>query len=172
MAEEEIEEKEEETEKSKKFPLKLIIIAVVVILFCAGGSIIGFVMMKKGAADNPEKSRTAPKSRENQIESRPVFGRIFPMEVFVVNLAAPDENRYLKTKMEFELSKESSDEELNARLPQLRDIILLHLSSKSLEDIQGTTGKIALRNELIMRLNQSLKNSRIRNLYFTEFVVQ
>ncbi len=62
--------------------------------------------------------------------------------------------------------------ELTARLPQLRDLVLLHLSSKSLEEIQGTTGKIALRNELIMRINQALKKTKVRNLYFTEFVVQ
>jgi flagellar FliL protein len=41
-----------------------------------------------------------------------------------------------------------------------------------LADIQGMDGKIALRNELIRRINQILTNEKIRNLYFTEFVVR
>ena len=57
-------------------------------------------------------------------------------------------------------------------MPQLRDGILLLLSSKSMEEIQGIEGKIALRSELVMRVNQILKQGKVRNLYFTEFVIQ
>jgi flagellar FliL protein len=51
-------------------------------------------------------------------------------------------------------------------------MILLLLSSKTLEQIQDIDGKIALRNELVSRINQALQQGRIKNLYFTEFVIQ
>ena len=51
-------------------------------------------------------------------------------------------------------------------------MILLLLSSKSLDEIQTVEGKIALRQELIQRINQILTTGKIRNLYFTEFVIQ
>jgi flagellar FliL protein len=61
---------------------------------------------------------------------------------------------------------------LKLRQPQLRDVVLLLLSSKTLEEIQGTEGKIILRRELVLRINQVLQKGKIRNLYFTEFVIQ
>ena len=62
--------------------------------------------------------------------------------------------------------------ELAQRNPQLRDAILLILTSKSFEDIFRPEGKLRLKNELISRINQSLPDAGIRSLYFTEFVVQ
>ena len=80
--------------------------------------------------------------------------------------------RYLKTKIDIEYTRAELAEELKQRLPQLRDVILLLLSNKSLDEIQGVEGKIALRRELILRINQVLQGGKIRNLYFTQFVIQ
>lgn len=102
----------------------------------------------------------------------PAFGEIFTLDSFVVNLNDPGGKRYLKIKIELEFFQTGFQEELMLRLPQIRDAILLILSSKSFEDIQGIDGKIALRNELIVRINKLLKSQKIKNLYFTEFVVQ
>jgi len=90
----------------------------------------------------------------------------------VVNLNDPGGKRYLKTDIELEYTSEEVGVELQRRLPQLRDLILLQLSSKGLDDIQSVDGKIALRRELIQRINQTLTSGKVRNLYFTEFVIQ
>ncbi len=177
MADEEVEEKketeeegEEKTKKKGKIPVKLIAI-VLIALICIGGGVFGWIMLTKGSDSDSPKGKTS--SEENKkAEKEEAFGKIFSFETFIVNLNDPGGNRYLKTKIELELAPTNVETELTARLPQLRDLVLLHLSSKSLEEIQGTTGKIALRNELIMRINQALKTTKVRNLYFTEFVVQ
>lgn len=100
------------------------------------------------------------------------FGQIFDLETFVVNLGDQGGKRYLKTKIALEFSEEAVGKEMTTRLPQLRDMILLLLSSKTLDQIQDIDGKIALRNELVSRINQTLQQGRIQNLYFTEFVIQ
>jgi len=40
------------------------------------------------------------------------------------------------------------------------------------EDISSLEGKIALRDEIIAKLNSFLKSGTITNLYYTEFVIQ
>lgn len=157
-------EANEKAEK-KKSPLMLIIILVVVALLLAGGGVVGWVML------GGEKS-TEPSEIQTKTELEAALGLIFDLETFVVNLNDPGGKRYLKTKIDLEYTAPLLAEELKQRLPQLRDVILLLLSNKSLNDIQGVEGKIALRSELILRINQVLKTGKIRNLYFTQFVIQ
>jgi flagellar FliL protein len=94
------------------------------------------------------------------------------MKTYIVNLIDPRGKRYLKTKIELELNNETLKEEIDKRLPQLRDSVLTTLSSKSYEDISTLEGKYQLRAEIVALLNQYLKSGQITNLYFTEFIVQ
>jgi flagellar FliL protein len=96
----------------------------------------------------------------------------------IVNLADHGGKRYLRVTMEMELKVEEGvdpfdlKEEIDNRLPQLRDTILMILPSKQYADISSTAGKIALRDEIIAKLNSYLKKGQIATIYFTEFVVQ
>ncbi len=105
-------------------------------------------------------------------EAQNDYGGYFPLNLFLVNLADAGGKKYLKTKIALELSGEMALEEIIRRKVMIRDVILMHLSSKTFEDINTVDGKIELRNELVMRLNQSLHGAAIRKIYFTEFVIQ
>ena len=108
----------------------------------------------------------------NPVAAEPEVGQTFDLDPFVVNLNEPGGKRYLKAKMGLEFIKEDVRLEMTARLPQLRDIILLYLCSKTLEEVQSVDGKIELKNALITRVNQVLKTGKVRNIYFTQFVIQ
>jgi len=141
-------------------------IMAIIVLSIIGGGALGFLTF-----------RNIPTLGEKASGQKAAFkiqdiGQIFSMESFVVNLSDPGGKRYLKTKIDLEYSDESLRKELKARMPQIRDSIILILSSKLLEDVQGIDGKIAVRNELIIKINQLLYKEKIRNLYFTEFVIQ
>lgn len=168
MAEEK--EKEEEPKVEKKgSALKFIIIGVAVLVLAGGG----FVAWQLFFAEKPEDASTEAISSEDSIAKlEDAMSETFAMKTFVVNLNDPGGKRYLKTNIELEYITEEMGEEMEHRLPQLRDLILLLLSSKSLDDVQTVDGKIALRRELIQRINQVLTTGKIRNLYFTEFVIQ
>lgn len=97
------------------------------------------------------------------------------IDPFVVNLADPGSRRYLRMNLSIALKKPAEDEPLlQARMPQLRDAVLLLLSSKTAAQLQGPEGKTALRQELIEQVNQVLtkKKKVVKNLYFTEFLIQ
>jgi flagellar FliL protein len=102
----------------------------------------------------------------------PNYSTTFPLDRFIVNLSDPKAKRYLKAKIALEITKEVYKTELTARLPQLRDTILLHLSSKNMNDIGTVKGKTRLRRELVAKINRVLKTGKIRNIYFTQFVIQ
>jgi flagellar FliL protein len=163
---EENEETEEEAEE-KGSSLKLVIIIVLVLVLAAGG-FLAWMFLSSGddSIDSLEMGGGEP------VQVEDAATQTYALETFVVNLNDPGGKRYLKTNIELEYSAEGVGEELVRRLPQLRDMILLQLSSKALDDIQSVDGKIALRRELIQRINQTLTSGKIRNLYFTEFVIQ
>ena len=54
----------------------------------------------------------------------------------------------------------------------MRDAVIVMLTSLSFEEVMTPEGKIRIRDELLIRFNQILKPDRIKNIYFTEFLVQ
>ena len=161
-------EVEEEEQPAGKFPLKWIIIGVVVLVL-AGGGYVGWTMLNPQSGQTGADGGQAPDTEAvKEIE----VGAMFDMDPFVVNLNEAGGKRYLKSKIEIEFVGEDVRKELTNRLPQLRDVILLHLSSKTLDEIRSVDGKIELKNALIKRINQVMKQGKVRNLYFTQFVIQ
>jgi flagellar protein FliL len=171
MGKEEEEKKEDEVKppegKGKSSKMKMIIIVLIAVVALGGG---GFYAWKSGFlfGSKEKKNAHAATPALPKIEVGPSRS----MDTFIVNLADPGGKRYLKVKMDLELSDEKLMIELDKRMPQLRDAILTTLSSKAFEDISGQDGKIQLRAEMMAMLNQYLKSGKVKNIYFTEFVVQ
>ncbi len=153
----------------KGSPMKLIILLLLVLVIGGGG----FFAWKSGTIDKllgkSEKDVAAAKEEKPE---KPDIGPIFSLETFIVNLNEPMGKRYLKAKIELEMENEEMRAELEKRLPQMRDAILTLLSSKSYKDISDLSGKYQLRAEIMGMLNRYLTNGKIKNVYFTEFIVQ
>ena len=99
-------------------------------------------------------------------------GPLFSLETFIVNLADQERSRYLRVTMDLELAKSTDAAMINDRLSQVRDSILMILPSRQFGEIASMEGKIALRDEIIARLNSLFNKKVVTNIFFTEFVVQ
>ena len=154
-------------EEKKKRPLWLKLILILLILGVLGAAgFFGynyFMEQRDSEPDDPD----APEQDE-----RPRDTVMVELEPFVVNLADPLGRRYLRTTLEVEAVNRSAANELEDQRPQVRDAILLLLSSKTFEDLRTMDRKIHLRNELVERLNQAIGQNKVYKDYFTEFVVQ
>lgn len=164
-------------------PMKMVImIAVGMLLLGLGGAALLFHFMKGAgpSAKNEEQTSEAPVPAKegHDIGSKPQTGAtaqvgvIYDLDPFIVNLADTPEIHYLKVTVKFELERPDVTEELNKRLPQTRDAILVLLSSKEAAAVRSTQGKLQLREEILQRVNALLPKGGARGVYFTDFIVQ
>ena len=153
----------------------IIIVAAAFLLVMAmmgGGFFLMWQKMSATVAQVQSANTQAPAEEEKPVEEDPGIGPIYKLETMIVNLADQGGKRYLRVTMELELSKPEMVEEIDKRLPQLRDAVLMILPTKTYADIGTTQGKINLRDEIIAKLNSFLKTGTINTIYFSEFVVQ
>ncbi len=162
MAEETEKVKDVEKDQApKKSKLRLIILAVIVLLV-GGGGFLGYNQFTK---KSKAKSTSAKKEK---------VSIICPLKSFIVNLMDKSGvgKRYLKVNIDVEVGKELDKQIIESHNPQIRDTILLLLSSQTLDEINTMEGKLALKQELLSRMKQILGEGVVRRIYFTEFVVQ
>jgi flagellar protein FliL len=192
MAEKEKDEHatEEEGKKKSSSMLLIIIIAVLVLILVIGGVVAALMMGNNDAAaeaGHGAKTEVAANahgsegegsdegsSRSTHIGGEAIteVGLMFPLDTFTVNLLSESGRRYLKVEMNLEIEGEELSPELETKKPIFRDIIIRILSSKSLEEISTIKGKEKLKEQIVNDLNMRLKDGKVKNVYFTDFVVQ
>ncbi|MDK9716753.1 MAG: flagellar basal body-associated FliL family protein, partial [Trichlorobacter sp.] len=94
------------------------------------------------------------------------------LEPFIVNIYDGQELRYLKVKVELEMSNPAVKPELEGRLAAIRDAILVVLTTKTLQEIQDAQGKNQLREEILTAISKIVAQGKVSKVYFTDFVVQ
>ncbi len=108
--------------------------------------------------------------KEEEAKEPEFLGKTIPMETFLVNLAGARGSKILKVNMELEVEGEKVSEEIEKRKPQIRDIIIILLSSKTYGQLQATEGKEFLRDEIRDTVNSFLTKGKIKKVLFTEFI--
>jgi flagellar FliL protein len=116
-------------------------------------------------------------------------GLLYDLGSKVVNLADPDGLRYLKAGVVVEIlpmdpkfyalsgeerhvEEEKIREELNKYRAVMEDVITTKLSDKTFEEVFTVAGKEQLKQELRDDMNARLTEWQVRDIYFTEFVIQ
>ena len=164
----------------KKNPIILIVAGAVLLLAVGGGGAYAWLKFKaphNAEAKTEEGAATADKPADKgekpagQAAAVAKMGPIMDLDPFIVNLADADP-RFLKVTVKLELDSLLAKTEAVDRLPQVRDAILVLLSSKDAQGLKPTAGKMQLRDEILQRVNSLLSAGQARNAYFTEFVVQ
>ncbi|MFM7199551.1 MAG: flagellar basal body-associated FliL family protein [Myxococcota bacterium] len=161
-----------------------IVIVVILVLTLAGAGAAGYFFFLKdkseeggeggeqGGSAKPAAAPAAAASATGAGGDTAMVGIINRMDPFIVNLNEVDASRYLKVTVELEVSSEETVKELDKRGPQIRDLSVGILSSKSFADIQGADGKYRLKEELMFTINKTLTSGQVKRIYFTAFVVQ
>lgn len=160
--------------KKKGSKLKLIIILVITLAVLGGGGFAAwkFFLQPKGGAHEGGNATGQGEGNKTGEAQQPKGGQLVTLEPFVVNLSEPMGRRYLKATLDVEVADAAAAAELTAAKPKVKDTLLLLLSSKNFAEISSMDKKIELKNEIVNRLNQIIGKGKVRNVYFTEFVVQ
>lgn len=181
MAEEEKEETKEKKGGSKKIVL-IIVIALSFIILLVLGVVVGLMLSSHPSEDTAAteahkqptaKTQPAPKpNTSGRYSDFMNIGVMYPMDQFVVNLLSESGSRYLKTSLDLELSIETLTPEMDKKKSIIRDIVIRSLSSKTIEEISTTKGKERLKDEIVSKINEILTDGYVKNIYFTDFIIQ
>ncbi|MBW6508749.1 MAG: flagellar basal body-associated FliL family protein [Desulfuromonadales bacterium] len=114
----------------------------------------------------PEQEQALLERRAKEI------GPMVNLESFIVNILDEGEVRYLKAAITLEADSAEVAAELNQRMPQIKDAILMLIGNKTFADLSDLQGRLQLRAELLNRINSLLLNGKVKRIYFTDFVVQ
>ncbi len=157
----------EETPAPKKSKMMLFIIIGVLVVALGGGGFFAYSTFMKPVSNQKDGTVPPPPVKEAKI-----IGEIFSLAPFTVNLADPKGKRYLKVRIEVEFQDEKAIEKATKATPKLRDMVIMMLTSLSFEEVMTPEGKLRIRDELLERFNQIMRPTKVKNIYFTEFVVQ
>lgn len=132
---------------------------------------------EKGAEEGKEEEKSEDKEGEKEGSSIMSFGDndlgpVAHIGTFTINLNEPGHPRYLKTMLDVEVDSSRAKDEVKARTPQIRDIVISFLSSLNLDRTRGAKAKVEIRRNLTKRINAVMTAGEVRRVFLVEFVTQ
>lgn len=158
-------EEEKQGKAGGKGKLILLIAGAIIVLFSV--AVAAYLLGANSAGSSEGSSEETVESAGNA-----AIGPMVDINDFIINILDKNETRYLKAALTLELDSEETAAEVNERMPQIRDAILLLIGNKTFAELSDLQGKLQLRAEIIARLNKLLTTGKVKGIYFTEFVVQ
>lgn len=176
------EEKEEKASKKKGGSVVLIIVVFLFVVLLAVVGLIGFFMFQSpdeappatsaAAAGQTNKARGGAPTNAARGSDYANIGAMYPLESFTLNLLSEGGARYVKCTMQLEQNTDLLQPELDKKTAIIRDVVIRTLTSKTFEEISTAKGKERLKDELVGKINEILTDGFVKNIYFTDFVVQ
>jgi flagellar FliL protein len=156
-----------EAPTQKKSARPLILVAAVLILG-AGGAV---ALVGRGGGGHG-----AEEGEHQGASASPAGGPgIVALDPFVLNLADPEGERYVRAAVHVALERPEDAERVSAdtlKLARVRDRILTALSSKTADEVTTFDGREELRGELKRAIAPLFGDDEVADVYFTEFLVQ
>jgi len=151
--------------EEKKTLQTLLILVSTVLVITLGVLVVSFMALNR---DNTPATKKV-------IVEKPELGPIQNLGEFIVNLADPTETRYLRADVVLEMDYGSSLkllEEVDKRMPQIKDIVISSLGSKTSVQINDSENRDALKQEIKDKINALLNRGQLARVYFTSFAIQ
>ena len=165
------EAKAESAPKRDLSKLMLPLFAVVNLIVAGGGTFLTYkatLGYEPPVLREPAALEALKKSRETVGVSEPV---LYTMPGFIVNLSGQP-RRLIKLEMTFEMLDKDGFEEIVRNSPAARDAIVQILNRKTFDDIETIQGKLFLKDQIAVTLNQTMKAGVVKDIYFNDLVVQ
>ena len=154
---------------NKKGILENKFVMLAAILLVQGGMAFAAAKFFIAPASQPVTAETDAEGGEGEERVR---GQLVSFEEMVVSLSSSGRARYLKTTIALEAENSKVAAEVEARMPELRDVAIMRLSSRTPDELRSTEGKEAVKAELKEALKSMLDDGEVLNVYYSDFVVQ
>jgi flagellar FliL protein len=115
------------------------------------------------------ESRLEAEAEEELEEGEELLGALVPFDPFVLNLK---NSRFVKFQIQLEFVERDIPKKFFQRAPIIRDGIITLVNNRSGEDLLEREGKEKLRKDIRNVINEALHKELVKQVYFTQFVVQ
>ena len=149
----------------------VVVLAIVAAVLLMGGS-------KKEDGDAPHEEAAAEESHGGghgeegapKIANAPVF---YELPEFLVNLSTNTGRvSFLKMRVTLEVKDQNAVAMIEAHKPRIMDTFNTYLRELRASDVQGSAGIYRLRDELMTRINGTVQEGLVKDILFSEIVVQ
>ncbi len=107
---------------------------------------------------------------EQDHEKKIVF---YDLPEMLVNLNTPDASAsFLKLRVSLELDDETFIPDLDKLLPRVIDNFQVYIRELRKEDLRGSAGIVRLKEELLIRINTSIRPVQVKDILLHEMLVQ
>lgn len=150
----------QQPQRKRRLRLVLVLFAVL----ATGGAGAWYALQEQ-----PGTQAAAPEEKEKP----PVF---LNLEPFTVNLQPEVGDQYLQVGLVVKLKDPAAVDAIKLQMPEIRNRLLLLLSSKRASELATVTGKQQLGAEIMTEIAQPLGSEAVRQqiaaVFFTSFVIQ
>lgn len=158
----------------KKGKLLIIIIAIAAVVL-VGGGVGAYLLLKKPAAEKNADAHGEEDAGEEEVakgdEHPPIYDKL---EQFTTRLS--DGETYLQCEINLKVADTKVQEKIKTYMPEIRDMLLRLLSSKSVEEMSTVEGRDELAKEVQQNVNEILgikKASKgVQKVLFPQFIIQ
>ncbi len=101
------------------------------------------------------------------------FGKMVTLEQFTVNLSTPgtSSSKFVRVNVSLQVANDDTEAEINAKMPQIRNVIIDLFNSKRVSDLSTADGRDYLREEIKNALNGFLVHGKVKGVFFTNFML-
>jgi flagellar FliL protein len=155
-------------------PKKKLPIAVVIgVGLAAGAAVAVFAIGPKFASASPAAKAAA----DSAAHAKPAESELTPpsmhiLENLVLNPAGSGGSRFLLTSVGLQLKDGTVLEAVKAREPQVRDLVLHVLGTKTVDDLVAMDNRDGFKKELQIAIDSLLGRGSVKAIYFPQFVIQ
>ena len=154
-----------EAQPKKKSKKKLVLMLTALLLLGGGGGAAWYF--------NSETTLEAETKKHAEPAKPPVF---VTLENFTVNLQPEVGDQYLQTAIVLKVASMETSDLIKMHMPEVRNRILLLLSSKKASGLTSVQGKEVLSSEILALLKKPFSPQgdpqEIESVFFTSFVIQ
>jgi len=131
-----------------------------------------YFLIAKFFAPAGHTENSTPKAGEESQKTESATQNIFLIKDVIINPAGTNGTRFLLTTVGIEVSTPEAQQELEKKEVQVRDLLNSILTSKGLDELVSIQQRELLRVEISKRVGDLLKAGRLRNVYFSKFIIQ
>ena len=150
------------------------LIATIVAGLAAGGAVGLFVLGPTLAHRAQAEATTPAKADHKGAIGKEADGpkTLHVVDNLVLNPANSGGTRFLMVNATFELKDAASEERMKIHDPEIRDVLLNVLGTKTVEELADVTKREGLKKEMLAAIAKLFPDAGVTQVYFPQFVIQ